>query len=130
MGLWWQRKGHRAPGKGDPAASYSSHWSSQCLITCPYGAGYRTTVGQNHSGTTPFCSPRCLAMMLICRRMGFGHCRNMFPRFPHAILHASLLFQVGLYQGLFFAHRLKALSFLQPLLQQGPQLTQVLEAEL
>lgn len=54
----------------------------------------------------------------------------MFPRFPHAILDASLLFLVGLYQGLFFAHLLKVLSFLQPLLQQGPQLTHVLEAEL
>lgn len=125
MGLWRQRKGRRAPGKGDPAASYSSRWEQSMCDHLPLWCWL-----QNHSGTTSFCSPRCLAKMLICRRMGFRHCRNMFPRFPHAILDASLLFLVGLYQGLFFAHLLKVLSFLQPLLQQGPQLTHILETEL
>jgi hypothetical protein len=71
-------------------------------------------------------------MLLTCCRVGFRHCRNVFFRFPFSGFSMLICFLLQAYTRVCNTslNILIVVRFLHPLLQQGPQFTQALEAEL
>lgn len=109
------------PSKGVPVASNSSGWEYSVLDLLPF---WRQL--QNHTRTTSFTSPSCLAMLVICCREDFGHFRNMFSK-----LHLTLFSMLEEFSSqpapgspiCIFPKGSLLVGFLHPLLQKGPQFT-------
>ena len=114
-GSWCQREGYWC--------SWEKRPSSLKVLSLPL-----VTINcRNKFGPHPL---HAQAAGLIGSTVAFQPCRNMFSRLPHSVLHPCSLPLCSLHKDPCFVPLLQifiVVSFHHPLLQQGPQLTRVLE---